>query len=145
MELYDNTEWGHGNRPLFGNVLNNAQHGGLTMYYSLQLPKNAPWQSGNAYHEVKAHDEEGNEVGHLQWAPKTGKILDLYVTPVHRRQGVASALFNGAKGLASEYGVKRPQHSSDRSDQGDAWARAVGGRLPRRVTLEDFPNMNVGK
>lgn len=140
VELYDNHEWGHGIRPLMGHNLNNKQHGSLYARYSVELPKNAQWSSGisNGYHEVTAHDEDHNELGHLQWNSTTGEIIDVRVSPSVGRQGIATAMHNFAGRLSREYGVNAPTHSADRSDQGDSWARKVGGELPKRVTLEDY-------
>ena len=32
----------------------------------------------------------------------------------------------------SDTGIKSPQHSTFRTDKGDAWARKVGGKVPPR-------------
>jgi len=142
MELYENEQWGHGRRPLAGPVLNNRQHGGYFADYSLRLPENEKWEQQSVdYHHIEVHDSEGTQVGNLHWSKKTGQILDVRVAKEHRRQGVATAMYRMATQLAGERGVAAPKHSNDRSDQGDAWAKAVGGRLPKRIRLEDFPNL----
>jgi hypothetical protein len=78
------------------------------------------------------HTETGEKVGHML-CDHSGKIQSIAVTPAHQRQGVATGMWEHAQGLASQGQVPKPKHSRDRSDQGDAWARSVGGRRPRRV------------
>jgi len=71
-------------------------------------------------------------ISSLSWHHKTGEIRGVYTTPELQRQGVASSLFSEAQSIAGQRGVSVPKHSSDRTTAGDAWARSVGGRLPRR-------------
>jgi hypothetical protein len=40
--------------------------------------------------------------------------------------------FHAKRTAAHTRGVKEPKHSRDRTNEGDAWARTVGGALPRR-------------
>lgn len=93
-------------------------------------------------HEVWAHDisetgapvwdkdadEPKTGVGVLLIHPKTNRIESVRVDPSHQRRGIATEMFN----VAIQRLGKEPKHSSDRSDEGDAWARSVGGTLPRR-------------
>ena len=65
----------------------------------------------------------------LVWEVDTGEVLHIGVNADHRRQGVATALWNEAQ----RYGAIR--HSAYRTDDGDAFARAVGGVLPRRIRV----------
>lgn len=88
-------------------------------------------------HRLDAVDTQGNSMGYMTWHSKPdvdegytkylpNEIGNLQVDPEHQRKGVATALYHE--------GLKRnPQlaHSPYRTDQGDAWARTVGGRLPR--------------
>jgi GNAT superfamily N-acetyltransferase len=72
-------------------------------------------------------------VGYLKWHTETeddGTVLDVFVSDGHRRQGVATVLWQVAHEIAVERGWPLPKHSSERSIEGDAWARAVGGDLP---------------
>lgn len=139
-EMYENTEWGHGQRPLVGANFNNAQHGGYYVHYSVNRPEQKTWTQGVTppYHEVKVYDHEDDKVGNLQWHEDTGEILDIRVDPKHRRKGVATALLHTATQLSGQYGVPAPQQSADRSDQGDAWSKSLGVPLPKRRTLEDY-------
>jgi GNAT superfamily N-acetyltransferase len=72
-------------------------------------------------------------IASISWHHQTGEIRGVYTTPEHQRQGIASSLHAKAGEIASETrGVPTPKHSADRTTSGDAWARSVGGRLPRR-------------
>lgn len=139
-EMYENTEWGHGQRPLMGVNLNNAQHGGLYVHYSINRPEQKMWTQGTKppYHEIKVYDKDDDKVGHIQWHEGTGELLSVDVNDAYQRRGIATALHRMATQLSGEYGVPAPKHSADRSDQGDAWAKAVGGPLPKRLTVEDY-------
>jgi hypothetical protein len=138
-EFYDNREWGHGQRPLFGKVLNNKQHGDLYARYSLQLP--SKWANSGSYHEVTAYNSDHDNIGHMQWHVKTGEIIDVRVNEEHQRKGVATALHSMAHKVAGEFNVAKPVHSDDRSDQGDEWAKSIGGPLPKRKTVQDYEEM----
>jgi len=82
-------------------------------------------------HHLTAHDTEGRHLGGMEWDAR--KIRSIDVNPDVRRQGVGTALWNQGHALAAENArVPAPKHSDDRTAAGDAWARSVGGRLPRR-------------
>jgi GNAT superfamily N-acetyltransferase len=69
----------------------------------------------------------------MSWHHQTGEIRGVYTDKDHQRQGIASALHSEAGEIAaSTRGVPAPKHSADRTASGDAWARSVGGRLPRK-------------
>lgn len=142
VDFYDNAQYGHGIRSLFGSGHKDKQAGVAYSRYSVQTPQG---DTGLGYHEVTAYDSDHNEVGSLQWHKGTGEILDVRVDPQHRRQGVATALHHMAGKLSGEYGLTGPTHSNDRSDQGDSWAKKVGGELPARIKLSDLPDMNAGR
>ena len=57
----------------------------------------------------------------------TRKIRNIYIRPEFRRQGIATGLYNYA--VANEL---KPRHSADRTDEGDAWAKSLGGWIPER-------------
>jgi len=81
-------------------------------------------------HQVTALSE-GEPVGSMQWTAR--ELQGVQVVPQHQRQGIATGLWNEGHRLAEEHGrIPSPKHSSDRTKAGDAWARSVGGRLPRR-------------
>lgn len=83
-------------------------------------------------HVLNAKTEAGEYIGVLHWGRK--QIENLRVEAGHQRQGVAKALWHEGHRLAAENArIPKPKHSADRTDAGDAWARSVGGRLPRRL------------
>lgn len=97
----------------------------------------------NPLHELTtiAHTETGPwRVGEMRWHHKTGEILGISTYEPWRRQGVATHMLGEARRIAGETrGVRPPQHSPDRTDAGEAWARSLGERLPKRLTQDDHP------
>lgn len=83
-------------------------------------------------HTLEAvHDD--SVIGNLEWYPKSRTVKEVFVEEPFRRQGVATGLWNEAHRLAKETrGVQPPKHSSQRTNEGTAWAKSVGGRLPKR-------------
>ena len=88
-------------------------------------------------HTVMARNSEGKYLGFMDWHKKTGRIDNISVTENMRGLGVASAMYHKATKLAADTGIKAPQHSTHRTDKGDAWARKVGGRVPARKAEPD--------
>ena len=81
-------------------------------------------------HEVTAMLGE-TQVGRMQWTHRAIRSID--TEPEYARQGVATAMWNEGHRLAEQHArIPKPKHSTDRTDMGDKWAKAVGGRLPRR-------------
>jgi len=89
---------------------------------------------GSSFHELQLHlGGDLADVAHMAWTSKG--IQNIEVPPEHQRQGIGTALWNEGHRLAAEHArVPRPKHSADRTTAGDAWARSVGGRVPRRKT-----------
>ena len=82
-------------------------------------------------HRIRATTERGNELGSMLWSGK--EIRNIGVTPGQERRGVATAMWHEGHRMAAENPrIPRPKHSKQRTAAGDAWARSVGGRLPRR-------------
>ena len=77
---------------------------------------------------------EDKQVGSMLLHPKTGVVDFVYVTPTHKRRGIATQMFEMAKTAhqVNPKGYPHPEHSPIRSDEGDDWARSVGGHLPTR-------------
>jgi ribosomal protein S18 acetylase RimI-like enzyme len=71
-------------------------------------------------------------VGELLFLPSTGEILNVEVEPEFQRKGVATLMYNAAKAAGINL-----THSEVRSDEGDGWARSIGGDLPVRLTDEE--------
>jgi GNAT superfamily N-acetyltransferase len=92
------------------------------------------------HHKVTARLGE-TRVGFMKWDPDNGVIKDIQVHPEHRRKGVATAMWNFAQsqvkpqtpGVDYADDVKAPQHSTERTPEGDAWAKSVGGRIPKQT------------
>jgi ribosomal protein S18 acetylase RimI-like enzyme len=86
-------------------------------------------------HELRVYGGgHGMSIGEMAWHHKTGEIANITVRPEVQRQGVATAMLGHARQLAADTrGVRPPRHSPDRTDAGEAWARSLGERLPKRV------------
>ncbi len=83
-------------------------------------------------HNVIARDPGGDFVGNMRWSAK--QVRNVMVNPEHQRQGVATGMWNEGHRLAETNAkIPKPKHSPDRTNEGDAWAKSVGGRLPRRA------------
>jgi GNAT superfamily N-acetyltransferase len=76
-----------------------------------------------------------NIVGRISWHPRTGVVQWVQTEKEHRRKGVATALWKKANDLSEKTGIKAPQHSAHRWNEGDAWAKSVGGRLPQKRSV----------
>lgn len=80
-------------------------------------------------HRVTAKSGE-TTLGEMTWNSRSILKIDV---PEHTRQGVATSMWNEGHRLAEQNArVPKPKHSSDRTAMGDAWAKSVGGRLPRK-------------
>jgi histone acetyltransferase (RNA polymerase elongator complex component) len=91
------------------------------------------------YNVIKAHDAD-REVGEMRWSQKTGEIQRVEVQGrmgpngdanggSYQHRGIATHMYEAAKEIPG----KGPTHSSQRTDAGEGWSKAVGGRRPRRV------------
>ena len=98
----------------------------------LQFKYDTEDMGGSKPHHLLTAHRGDTEVGKMRWS--SNSIRGIHVEPEHQRQGIATALWNQGQSLASENkSIPAPKHSRDRTKDGDAWARSVGGRLPRRV------------
>ena len=91
------------------------------------------YDTGESYktHRVTAKAPAGNIAGTMTWNHREVQSVD--VVPDFRRQGVATAMWQEGHRMAGEVkSIPTPKHSSQRTNAGDAWAKSVGGRLPRR-------------
>jgi GNAT superfamily N-acetyltransferase len=92
--------------------------------------------SERSSYEGSSVDPGIRPIGSMSWHHKTGEIRGVYTTPEHQRQGVASSLYQKGQEIAAETrGVPKPKHSAQRTDSGEAWSKAVGGRRPARSTV----------
>lgn len=75
----------------------------------------------------------------MEWEKSFGNIEDIYVHPDARRQGIASSMWDLAHQVSKETRTPTPQHSSQRTLEGDEWAKSVGGQLPHnRMTTKEI-------
>jgi hypothetical protein len=81
-------------------------------------------------HRIRAFADNGAHLGDMLWDAK--QIRNIGVGEQFQRRGVATSMWNEGQRLAEERGIPAPKHSPDRTNAGDAWARSVGGRLPRK-------------
>jgi ribosomal protein S18 acetylase RimI-like enzyme len=89
---------------------------------------------GSATHRIDVGPR--GTIAQMSWHHKTGEITGIDVSPPHRRQGIATAMLGEARRIAGETrGVTAPKHSTDRTDAGEAWARSLGERLPKRRVI----------
>jgi len=84
-------------------------------------------------HTISASNASG-WVGHIDWNNRTGAISNIMTAHKMRGLGVATTLFDKANKLSADTGIKAPIHSRDRTDKGEAWAKSVGGDLPKRAS-----------
>ena len=128
MAFWENADQATGKVPLFGPNLNNDQHGGYTAFYKVHK---TPPENVEDYHYISASDGK-RSIGTFKWHPKHGAIMNVTVHHEHQGKGIATAMYHLAQRLSSQYGVPAPEHNTDRTDAGDAWAKKVGGDLPPR-------------
>lgn len=86
-------------------------------------------EDGFGNHLIEAYHNKAGHIANLEWDRETGTIRNVDVAENHRRQGLATAMFNHAKELHSlNKNIPIPVHSAARTPEGDAWARSVGGK-----------------
>lgn len=84
------------------------------------------------YTKLMMHTENGPRLAHelrteysrLVWGVETGEVYWIGVNAGVRRQGHARALWDAAQAIAPIV------HSAERTPDGNAFAHAVGGRIP---------------
>ena len=113
----------------------------------IQFKYTAPSKRGFfAYHQLQAIAPEvknrnsqtgkGLVVGTLQWHPKTGDVNWVRTHQDYRGLGVATTMWEKANKLSADTGIKAPKHSKHRTEEGEAWAKQVGGEMPPRSPYE---------
>lgn len=101
-----------------------AAHENLGMQFS--------YERLGSEHNVVARTGTGSFAGNMRWSAK--QVRNVMVEPEHQRQGIATAMWNEGHRLAEQNArIPKPKHSADRTIAGDAWAKSVGGPLPRRL------------
>lgn len=114
---------------------NNANFNGYNVSYEGPIYSSLYGDGKNSeVLSVRATHPDHGDVGHLYWHPRTGTIRDVLVQGDHQGKGIATEMYRVAQSVK---GVPSPKHSQDRTTAGEAWAKKVGGRLPRRSTKFD--------
>jgi hypothetical protein len=112
----------------------------------VQFRYSAPQKDGFRWHELQAIAPEvknrnsqtgkGLVVGTLQWHPQTGDVNWVRTHQDYRGLGVATTMWEKAHKLSADTGIKAPKHSKHRTEEGEAWAKQVGGEMPQRSPYE---------
>jgi GNAT superfamily N-acetyltransferase len=71
------------------------------------------------------HPNEG-VIGHMLIG-HTNELRNIMVNPEFQRKGIATGMWKYAKSQGYN-----PEHSMDRTDEGDAWAKSLGEVTPKR-------------
>ena len=87
-------------------------------------------EEGYSHAVVAHHVPTGKPVGNMYWSAEDHTIQNMHVDASHRRQGVATQMWN----FAHRQTVPGPKHSEFRSKMGDSWATKVGGEIPPKNT-----------
>ena len=69
-------------------------------------------------------------VGYLEWE-EDGEVNKIYIGDKLRRKGLGTYLWDLATELSEKEGWQPPEHSSRRTEAGDAFAQSIGGYIPR--------------
>lgn len=86
---------------------------------------------GTAEHNFVMHDSDGQFVATMGLG-HDGEIKHIETHPELRRQGLATKLYKFGHELHDDIDTfPAPQHSESRTDSGNAWAKAVGGVIPK--------------
>lgn len=114
-----------------------TENGPVSIGYEGQSDLNTHTPERLGWHSVVARNEDKDVVGVLHWRKKSnstsrsnaGQVDWVEVDPSYRRSGIGRQMWEHAQ----ELGLRpSPKHSVERTDSGDAWAKAVGGRVPRQ-------------
>ena len=96
---------------------------------------------GEPIHRIRMVDVTPHgpwSMGELRWHGHTGEITNVETEPDYQRLGVANTLLEEARRAAKEHGLESPVHSSNRTEDGQAWAKATKDKLPRRKRVNYF-------
>lgn len=78
-------------------------------------------------HVLSVH-HKGDAKGNMMW-DQNGRVDWVGIDPREQRQGHGSALWEAGQSLADrEPAVPRPLHSETQTEQGQQWAKKVGGK-----------------
>lgn len=91
------------------------------------------YSNNDGTHRIDLSNPQG-AVGYIEWDEDGGEVTKIYVGDKLRRRGVGTYLWELATEWSEQNGADPPEHSDRRSQDGDAFARAIGGYIP---TLRD--------
>jgi len=120
--------------------------------YTLTTPSALPkklQKAAEGEHAVVAHAEgDPKPVGLMVWGnrngptevnpdepdtPTRGAVNWIETRPDHRGRGVATGMWDTAHTLAkADTSIIPPEHSNNRTEAGDRWAKKVGGKTPEQ-------------
>lgn len=102
---------------------NNADFHGATFSHSIS----------GGHVDIHAH-LNGENVGNLSFRDDTGRIEDIGVEDEHQMKGIGTGMWRHAQMLHSTGQIPvAPQHSDYRTPEGEAFAKSVGGHLPKNT------------
>lgn len=81
---------------------------------------------------IRVAIELGGDLAYLDWEP-SGELYYIKVPVEYRRQGLATKLWRSAQKFTSKSGLPPLRHSRYRTNEGDAWAKSLGEKLPPRI------------
>lgn len=106
-------------------------------------------ENGESYDDnAEAMRKDYIGVANMKWnaGPKRepgpverGEIENIHVDSAYRRQGIGTAMWGIGRQMLP---YVKPQHSVDRTEKGDAWAKSVGGKLPKIQKAHYNPMMD---
>lgn len=76
--------------------------------------------------------ELDDDTAYIDWEP-SGELYYIKVPVEYRRRGIATQLWKSAQLYALHAGLPAPSHSQYRTNEGDAWAKSLGEKLPSRI------------
>jgi hypothetical protein len=124
-----------GNHTFVFHKANPRSMGGVTHHVLEAWDEDVP--EAHVRPEERSRTLSGNyakPVASLSWMHGNGTIADVKVDSDNRRQGLATELLRRARDIAANTrGVRPPKHSPNRTNEGEAWARSLDERLPRRI------------
>jgi hypothetical protein len=83
----------------------------------------------NNLHRIDLFNQNG-AVGYIEWDRDSGEVEKIHVGRDLRRKGIGTHLWELATEWSQENEETPPEHSSRRSQEGDHFAKAIGGYIP---------------
>lgn len=81
------------------------------------------------------HDPSNMIVGSMH-QHRDGEVSSIEVHPKHRRQGLATKMWNIVSEISKkDKSIPTPKHSESRTASGDKFAKAIGGDVPKRQVI----------